>query len=93
MFCTIKPFHLKKLLPVLLYLFSIHFANGQDIIFDKPINFKGAKDHDAFPVVNDSTGNMVMFLFDRAIVRAIFLDKDYNILNELESTRPKPENT
>jgi hypothetical protein len=84
---------LNKLLISLLFLCAFHLSYGQDVIFDKPINFKGSKDHDAYPVINDSTGNMVMFLFDRAIVHAIFLDKDYNIMSELESARPKPEST
>jgi hypothetical protein len=84
---------LKNLPTLFLFLITISFSYSQNVIFDKSINFKGSKDHDAYPVVNDSTGNMVMFLFDKAMVRAIFLDKDYNIVAELESARPKPEST
>jgi hypothetical protein len=75
----------------LLFALFITFAYGQDILFDKPLTLKrGFKDNrEAYPVVNDSTGNVTMFLFDKTTIQAISFDKDYNVINEVEGPRPE----
>jgi hypothetical protein len=85
---------MKSLLGLLLTLSGI-LVYGQEMIFDKSFALtRGLKDkRDAYPVLNDSTGSVVMFLFDNSSIQATFLDKEYNIKYELNSPRAQPAGT
>jgi hypothetical protein len=80
---------MKKAFLNLALILSLNAVAAQDLLFDKPLILKGSKDkRDVYPVINQSTGAVVMFFFDKFTIQSVALDASYNIESEMESQRP-----